>query len=127
VGQNLSDLYDRVLQKHKGNYGDVFNMSEDVRAGAQRPPELSSLSPEETVQFNRISQSADVPMTAALAIPYEGLKAVEQKTGLPALSLPGRALNKLGVPVALPNTKTSPASMANVKASLLGLRKRLGI
>jgi len=106
--------YDDVLASVGGDAGEAFNRTEEMRTKGGGG-----------VEVNRIAQGADVPATAALSVPYELLKALEQKTGLPALSGPGRLLKRAGVPVALPNERTSPASAGNVLASLYGAYRGL--
>ena len=118
-----AELYEQLLAR-TGSSGEAFNATEYARAG-QKVPGLESLSLEELTQLNRYAQSADSPATALLAAPYEGLKGLEQQTGIPALSGPGRLMQKMGVPVALPNKTTSPASMGNVKASMSGALRAL--
>ena len=114
----------RKLRERAGDAGEAYNMTEYARAGKD-VPELAGISPETLTQVNRYAQSADTPATALLAAPYEVLKGVEQRTGVPALSGPGALLNKLGVPVALPGPRTSKASVGNVTASLQGALRGL--
>ena len=110
-----------IIDRYGGDYGALFNATEAARARMpDADPEIASLSPEQLVELNRYAQSADVPATALLAAPYEALKGIEQHTGLPALTGPGKALRALGAPVALPNAHTSPARLQNVTASLRG-------
>jgi len=122
---DLGALFDKLLASKGGDYGEAFNDTEAARAG--QPSSISGLSPEELVQLNRMAQSADSPITALLAGPYEAMKGVEQSTSgmLPLLSGPGQAMNSVGIPVALPNkANTSPASLGNVTASFQGAGKR---
>src|SRR3990172_7845628 len=109
---DLSSLYDKLLAQSGGNYGELFNKTEEARAG-KPSPELAGLPPEKLVELNRMAQSADVPATALLSVPYEGLKGIQQKTGIPALSWAGGLANKVGIPVALPKGNTSQASLGN--------------
>lgn len=114
------------LEKYGGDFGELFNATEAARAGSQgADPDMLGLSPEQLVELNRYAQSGDVPITAALAAPYEALKGAEQATGLPVLSGPSRALRGLGLPVSVPDESTSPASLGNVQASLRGAGERL--
>ncbi len=106
------------------DWGDLFNATESAR-GARPSGPFANMDPAELVRLNRYAQGGDVPATALLSAPYEGLKYVEQQTGIPALTLPGTLLNKIGVPVALPNERTSPASWENIEPSLSGAWDRI--
>lgn len=109
------------LKKYGGDAGALFNATEVARAGKPgADPDMLALAPDDLVALNRFAQSADVPATALLAAPYEGLKLAEQKTGIPVLSGASRVANAVGIPVSAPDATTSPASGKNVLASLRG-------
>lgn len=116
---NAEDIYKRLLESTGGDYGEAFNQTEMARQG--RPPQMmQGLDPATTVEVNRMAQSADTPATALLAAPYEALKMGEQKTGIPMLSGPAKAMSRMGVPVAAPTGNTSPARLGNILASIRG-------
>src|SRR3990167_300280 len=118
MADTLAELYKRLLAQQGGDTGEAFTRTELGRQ--DKAPELAGLDPETLVALNRYAQSYDTPATSLAAVPYEALKGIEQTTGIPALAAPGNLLNKMGVPVSLPNSTTSPASMQNVGASLQG-------
>lgn len=122
---DLDELYAEL--KGGGDEGDAFTQSELLRQGKGSNERLNALPQSDKVQLNRYAQSYDTPLTALLAAPYEGLKYVEQRTGVPVLSGLAGVMNKVGAaPVAPPRAgSTSPASVDNVVASIRGALARV--
>ena len=123
----LDELYSTIKARTGGDAGDAFTETELIRQG--RGGTGVEVPKEQMVPLNRYAQSYDVPLTALAAPFYEGIKAVEQKTGVPVLERSAALANKVGIPVSPPRKEpgvaTSPASVANVKASMGGALARL--
>lgn len=113
------DAYSRTRDAAGGDPREAYNRTESARAGRD-VPELAGVSPEDLAAVNRVADTAD-PVAGgfnSVALPaYEGLKYLEMKTPIKALSM----LKAAGVPrVTLPNERTTQPSLYNAASSALG-------
>ena len=126
----LDELYNQVRERSGGDTGDAFSETELIR---QRRPQRSvglDIPEEQMVPLNRYAQSYDTPLTGLGAGLYEGLKYGQQESGIPMLTGAAKLANAVGIPLAPPRTgrtgvATSPASKANVIASMKGALARV--
>ncbi len=110
---DVSERFAALLQTHGGDYGEAFNAASRLRGTSAAP---------EDVALDRYAQAADRPELALVSPIYEGLKGVEQTTGVPALS---RTIDALDLPQEWkPGVGTSPASLENVVNSWRGAGAR---
>ena len=113
----------RLLQKRLGGR-EAFNATEQARAGGQ-VPELAGMDQGMLALVNRMADTSDLQtgwgipsLFNSVALPvYEGLKGIQQNTPLKPID----TLSDLGVDrVSKFNEKTTPASLQNAVASILG-------